>query len=293
MTAQIFAIIAPVLLIAAMGYAWARAKMPFDTNMVSSLVFHVGGPCLLLSQLLKHRLDLSVMADIIAAGALVMLLTGICAVLFLRALGWSARAYLPAMIFPNCGNMGLPLCLFAFGDIGLALAVAYFALTSILQFSVGIAVASGRVELVTLLRNPMMWTLIVALILLGADQTLPLWIMNTLETAGGLTIPLMLLSLGTSLATLTAKGIGRAFIFSAFRIGGGFAAAVGVVALLDLEGASRGAVIIQSAMPTAVFNYLFASRYGNAPGEVAGIVLVSTLASFATLPLLLVFVLGT
>lgn len=292
MNAQIFAIIAPVFIIAAVGFGWARLKMPFDTAMVSSLVFHVGGPCLLMSQLLKHRLDLAVMADIIAGGAVTMLLTGSLAVLFLRVMGLPLRNFLPAVIFPNCGNMGLPLCLFAFGESGLALAVAYFAFASVMQFSLGASIASGQMRLSALARNPMIWSLAVAVGLLATGQTLPLWVMNTLTTGSGLMIPLMLLSLGTSLATLSAQGLGRAAVLAALRLGGGFAAAVAAVAILNLEGAARGVVLIQGTMPAAVFNYLFAARYNNAPGEVAGIILVSTVVSFATLPLLIAYVLG-
>jgi len=40
-----------------------------------------------------------------------------------------------------------------------------------------------------------------------------------------------------------------------------------------------------------VFNYLFAARYDTLPAEVAGTVMISTVLSFASLPLLLVFVL--
>jgi hypothetical protein len=292
MTAQIFAIIAPVFLIAAIGYVWARQKMPFDHNMVSALVLHIGAPCLLLSQLLTHRVDLDVMAEIIVAGVAVILLTAVAGLAVLKIIGKPVRAYLPAMMFPNVGNMGLPLCLFAFGDMGLALAVAYFAVTSLFQFSLGIGIARGHFDANLFLRNPVLWTLPLALALLGTDTTLPTWIMNTLSTAGSFAIPLMLMSLGTSLATLSVQGLGRAVLFSAFRLGAGFVVALAVVTALGLEGPARGAILIQSAMPTAVFNYLFAVRYDNSPGDVAGIVLVSTVMSFITLPLLLMFVLA-
>ena len=54
---------------------------------------------------------------------------------------------------------------------------------------------------------------------------------------------------------------------------------------------ARGVLIIQSGMPVAVFNYLFSAVYNRAPGEVAGMVLLSTLISFASLPLLLLLAL--
>ena len=49
MPQQIFAIIAPVLLIALVGYVWRRQRMPFDTAMITDLVTYVGAPCLLFS----------------------------------------------------------------------------------------------------------------------------------------------------------------------------------------------------------------------------------------------------
>ena len=54
---------------------------------------------------------------------------------------------------------------------------------------------------------------------------------------------------------------------------------------------ARGVLIVQSSMPVAVFNCLFAQRNQRAPEEVAGLVVISTALSFVTLPLLLWYVL--
>ena len=293
MIIQVFAIIAPVFLIAAIGYAWARAKMPFDSAMVSALVFNVGAPCLLVSQLLSRPIDIAAMSQIVMACLAVMALTACVAIAALWARGLSFRAYLPPLIFPNVGNMGMPLCLFAFGDVGLSLALAYFAVTALLQFSIGVGISSGRFNARTVFANPVLWAMALTVTLTMTETKLPVWAMDTLSTLGGFAIPLMLMSLGTSLATLSVHGLGRAFGFSIFRIAGGFLAALAVVSLLGLEGPARGAVLIQSAMPTAVFNYLFAIQYNNKPDDVAGIILISTVLSVLTLPLLLAFVLGS
>ena len=50
-----------------------------------------------------------------------------------------------------------------------------------------------------------------------------------------------------------------------------------------------GVLVMQSAMPVAVFNYLFAVRANRSPEAVASLVLCSTLLSFVFLPLLLVW----
>ena len=53
----------------------------------------------------------------------------------------------------------------------------------------------------------------------------------------------------------------------------------------------RGVLIIESAMPLAVFNFLLAARYDRHPEDIAGAILVSTVLSFLTMPALLLFVL--
>ena len=56
-----------------------------------------------------------------------------------------------------------------------------------------------------------------------------------------------------------------------------------------MTGTARAALILQASMPVAVYNYLFAQMWDNEPAEIAGLVVVSTLLSVATIPLLLAF----
>jgi predicted permease len=292
MISDILAIITPVMVIVLIGYLWERRGLPFDNTMVTLLVINIGTPCLLLNSVLTNRPDLAVMARISAAAVLVMVLTAVVAWVALRVMDLPMRAFLPAMVFGNTGNIGLPLCLFAFGPAGLALAIAYFATQSILQFSLGISLASGQMSWRRLFTSPALIAILIGCGLIYIDFALPRWVMNTLATLGNVTIPLMLMSLGTSLASLKVVGLHRSVGFSVFRLAGGFALSLVAVWMLHLEGAARGAVIIQSTMPSAVFNYLFAARYDNRPAEVAGIVFISTIFSFLALPLLMAFVLN-
>ncbi|MBX7198927.1 MAG: AEC family transporter [Rhodospirillaceae bacterium] len=289
---DILAIIAPVMIISLAGYLWQRCGMPFDQNMVAALVINVGTPCLLLNAILANRPDLIVMARISAATILVLVLTGVVAWGILRVAALPVRVFLPAMVFGNTGNVGLPLCLFAFGPAGLALAVAYFATQSVLQFSIGQGIASGQVSARSVFRSPALYAIALGCALIAGDIALPRFLMNSISTVAGLAIPLMLLSLGVSLASLSVVGLRRSVLVSLFCVGGGFAVGLAASWAMGLEGAARGAVVVQSAMPSAVFNYLFAARYDNRPAEVAGIVVISTLLSFLTLPLLMAFVLS-
>jgi predicted permease len=285
---QIFAIlidvVVPVFLVAAVGYIWARRGKPFDPTFVAMLVTLVGTPCLVIDSLTTSGLQPAALGSISLAAALChshALALGYGAVRLLRQ---PANVYLPALVFANTGNMGLPLTLFAFGQTGLALSIAYFTIASLANFTLGQAIAAKGIALGDMLRMPLIWAIVVAMILAATGWTLPATISRAVHILGGLTVPLMLLSLGYSLAKLKITSLSRGVIFSLVRLLGGFAIGWGVASLLGLEGLARGVVVTQSCMPAAVYNYMFASRYGNGPEEVAGLVVLSTLLSLLLLP---------
>ncbi|MFO1059829.1 MAG: AEC family transporter [Dongiaceae bacterium] len=291
MFAQLAAIIAPVLLCAAIGFGWARLGRPFDSTFATSLATLVGTPALIGSTLTRYRLDPASLAEIgLAALAAFACFMAIAAAV-LKLLRLPLPVYLPSLVFPNAGNMGLPLCLFAFGDAGLALAIVYFAIFSVLNFTVGVAITSGSLAPGRLLRLPLIYVVAAAIgiDLLGIE--LPAWFANTLQLLAGLTIPLMLLALGVSLARLKLGNVWRSLGLAVLRLALGIGVGLGLGLALGLSDRARGVLLIQSAMPVAVFNYLFAAVYGRAPGEVAGLVLLSTLLSFLSLPLLLLLAL--
>lgn len=284
---DIVAVMAPVFLIAVLGYGWARAKLPYSGPFITTFMINVATPCLVFATLLRLRFEAAELVRIAGASLACLTLAAAVAFTILRLSGQRLRIYLPALIFPNAGNMGMPLCLFAFGEAGLGLAVVFFAVLAVAQFTLGPAIAAGRLDLQQMARTPLVYAVALALLLQLLGLELPRWAANTTRLLGDCAVPLMLLSLGVALASLRIAGLGRAAVMSVLRLAIGFAVGVTVATALGLEGTIRGVVILESAMPVAVFNYLWAVRYDTAPEEVAGMVLGSTLLSFATLPLLL------
>ena len=281
---------APVFLIAALGYGWARAGLPYSGPFITTFMINVATPCLVFATLLRLRFEATELAIVAGASVACLTLSAGIAFLILRLSGLSQRIYLPALIFPNSGNMGMPLCLFAFGETGLGLAVVFFAVLAVAQFTLGPAIAAGRLDLRQMLRTPLVHAVALALLLQALGVDLPRWAANTTMLLGDCAVPLMLVSLGVALASLRIAGIGRALAMSALRLGMGFTVGLAVATAMGLEGTVRGVVMLESAMPVAVFNYLWAVRYNTAPEEVAGMVLGSTVLSFFTLPLLLLAV---
>lgn len=280
-------VVTPVFLIALGGYIWARTRQPFDHVLITRLVTLIGAPSLVFSTLTGMTLSLDAIARVGAAALACLFAAGAVGAATLRLAGMPLRVYLPALTFPNVGNIGLPVCLFAFGREGMALAMVYFAVTTLAQFTLGPAIAAGRINIKSLLKVPFIHAVIAAGAVLALGLAVPQWLSNTLNLLSGITIPLMLMSLGVALAELRAAHFGRAAALSAMRIGLGVACGFAAAAAFGLDGASRGVVVIESSMPAAVFNYLFARMHGNRPDEVAGIILVSTLMAVVTLPLIL------
>ena len=177
--------------------------------------------------------------------------------------------------------MGLPLCLFAFGDEGLALGIAFFTVTSVGNFTLGVWLASGDISPSRLLRTPLICAAAAGVIFLAAGVKPPLWLANTTELIGDFTIPAILIALGVALAQMRVENLGRAVLVGVLRLVLGFAIGLALAHLFGFEGTARGVIILQCTMPVAVYNFLFAQRYDNLPSDVAGGVVISTTISFS------------
>lgn len=280
-------IIAPVLFCAGLGYFWARAGKPFDTQMVTSLVTTVTTPCLIVATLGKTDLDMDALIEVGGVAILVMLCTLFLATLIIKLSGQPFRVFLPSLSFPNTGNMGIPLCMLAFGESGLALSLAWMMIYSVGHFSMGMAIVSGKGFSLSLFRHPILLSVFLAVAMVGLDLQLPEWLFNTVSLIGDVTIPLMLITLGVSLSQLKIHHAGKGAAFAALRLLIGFSVGLLVVEILDLEGPLRGVALIESTMPVAVFNYLLARAFNRGTEEVAAMVVLSTLMAFLMLPFLL------
>lgn len=289
MIQQLASILAPLFVCIAVGWGWARAGQPFDTAGIASLVTLIGAPCLVFHTLVVIDIETAQLAQV--GLATLVLLAGFAAVGFiaLRVAGLPQLTYLPPLLFPNIGNVGLPLCLFAFGQEGLALAVVIFAVMVVFNFTVGIWMYSGSRSPVPALLSPIVHATWLALALRLTDVTVPVPVVETARLLGEFTIPIMLLTLGVSLARLRVAAVWRSVWLSCLRIGMGVVLGAALAAVFRFDGVVRGVFILQASMPVAVFTYLFAVRYQREPEEAAGLVVVSTVLSLLTLPILLLW----
>lgn len=290
MDKDLVATLVPLFALIAIGFGWERLRRPYDTQLISNLVMTIGAPCLVFSTLSKLQLKPATLLTMGAATALCLTLLTTAGLVTVGVARLPMRTYLPPLIFGNVGNLGLALCFFAFGKEGLALAIVYYAISSALLFTLGSWLWSGSTRPQLFFQIPVIYAVFLSIPVILFHWSVPLWLSRPITLIGQITIPLMLVTLGVSLAKLKIQRVKRVATFSVLRLALGFGAGVAAAQILDLQGAARDVTVLESTMPVAVFNYVFAARYEREPEEIAGVVVVSTLLSLLALPALLHYV---
>ena len=291
MLTEILSVVAPLFICAGIGFVWGRLDKPFDAEMMTGLALHLGVPCLVFSTLTTLEISPVAFGKMAGAYTLALVLFMILAAVLTRLLKLEPRAFIPALTFRNSGNLGLPVCLFAFGEAGLAYGIGCFVIASLAGLTVGRGIYAGSTASEALFRNPIVYAIAISVVFMAAGIKPPAWIANTVDIVSGMAIPLMVVSLGVAISRIRVVGIGRAAALSALELAVGFGVGVALSDLFGLTGVARGVLILQCAMPVAVHNYVFAQFYRRSPETVAGMVVVSTLFACFSLPAVLWFVL--
>jgi len=208
---------------------------------------------------------------------------------FVTIFNLGLRTYLMPLIVGNTGNLGFPLCLFAFGDPGFGYAIVVFALTSIVAFTIGIRVVAGEGSPMQILKEPLVMGTILGLIFMWQGWETPDFLTSSLVLIGQMAIPMMLITLGVAVARLEITDVKKSFLISLCKIFFGITAAILVGFIFDLPKLAISVLILQFSMPVAVTSYLLAEKYGADANAVAGLVVVSTLITVGISPILIAF----
>jgi predicted permease len=190
--------------------------------------------------------------------------------------------------FPNLGNYGLPVVVLAFGQAGLAIGTLVLAVQSVYALTLAVIIASSghgsiRSSVGQVVRQPVIYAVVAAIVLNLAHVTMPAFIMSALTLPAQASIPVMLLVLGMNFAGTTRieqPALVGIAVFTRLVIG----PAIGwlIVEALGVGGVARGVLLVGSAMPTGVFTILTATQYNARPRFVADVVVAGTLPSIVT-----------
>ena len=280
-------IVSPVFLLAGVGFVWVRAGFEYRIEFVTRLAMTLAVPCLIFTALMKTEADLGALFNLTLAAICAYAAVGVAGWVLFKALGMNLRTYLAPFIFGNTGNLGIPLALFAFGQPGLERAVVLLAVSAVLSFTFGIWLVAGRGSFLKILKEPMIGATLLGALFLWQGWETPRFLTNTLDLAGQMAIPMMLITLGVAVGRLSPGRVSVAIVLSVIKLVVCAAIAWGIGLAFNLDDVSFGVLVLQIATPVAVTAYLLAEKYGADSQSVAGFVVVSTLISVAGLPLLL------
>jgi predicted permease len=280
--------VGPVFLIVLLGW-WLAGRSRMDLPTLANLALMVTSPALMFSVLGGAEVDLESWGVLVGGTLWIAMGTAALAALYLWFAGSGQRGLLLPAIFWNAGNLPLPLARLAWGDAGLEAAAVIFVTVAILNSTVGLWIAKGEGGLSEIARMPLAYGSIGGLALAISGQTLPRVIMEPIEMLGAMAIPLLLLSLGMHLRTLAVRDVRHTVVIVAIRVAGGAICAALFISLFDVSGVERKVLLLASIMPAAVINVIIAQRYSRDPSLVASAVVLGTLVSLVTVPLVLYF----
>lgn len=283
-------ITAPVFILAAVGFIWVKLGFEYRVEFVTRFAMTLAVPCLIFTALMGTQIDAAALAALSLAALAAYVMVTLAMALLVWAGRLDRRTYLAPLIFGNTGNLGLPLALFAFGDIGLDYAVVVFAVMAIISFTFGVWLVSDSGSPLKVVKEPVVAATVLGAVFLWQGWQTPTFLTNAMDLIGQMAIPLMLITLGVAVARLRPGTFSLSTLLSALKVAlcVGCAAFAGV--MFDLDSTALAVLIVQVATPVAVTSYLLAEKYGADADSVAGLVVVSTLMSVVTLPLILAFV---
>lgn len=288
----VFNVVLPVALIVLIGYVVGR-RFTFDLGTLSRLSLYVLAPALSFNSMYKAQLGAGDAVKIFLAFGLSTFLLIITARGVSRATRQdeaAERSLVATTIFPNVGNFGLSLTLFALGDAGLERGLVTFACGALLTFGLGPALVSGegfRRGVKTTVKLPMIWALIAGVALRALGITLPIGVASSVNLLAGATIPMLLILLGLQISQSRISVEKSDWIAVVLRLGVGPIAAYTAGRIVGLDSLALKVLVLQTCTPTAVNALLVAAEFGGDARKAARIVVLTSIVSLASIPIVM------
>ena len=281
----------PVFFIIGIGYYLGNKNPNINTDFITTFAGNVGTPAMIFYTITTTGVTLSVFTEYFIYALVIIGGFSFVGILFLLLLKKDFISELPPLILPNTGNMGIPICLFAYGTAGLGVASAIASVVILLHFTLGVLLAKKSFSLEILIKNMPIYGIIVSVIFLYFEWDVPGYLENTTFLLTYATIFLVLMSLGIALSRLKVVSWTHASILGAVRVIIGPIIGFGLIKFLNLNGFAAGVLLIQSCMPSAVLTYLVGSMYSEKKvvDSVASVIVTSTIMSFVTIPIVVFY----
>ena len=291
---KLFEVVFPVFFVIGIGYYLGKKNPKIDTKFITNFAANIGTPAMVIYAVTSTGINFEIFRDYFWYYLLAILSFSIVGIINLYLIKTKdIIRELPPLIFPNTGNMGLPICMFAYGSQGLGVSASITSLIILMHFTVGVFLADRKFNLDVIIKNPPFYAIIFSAVVLFYKIEMPVFVINTTEWLMYTTIFLILMSLGIALTRLKVFSFNKALISSFTRMFIGPLIGIGLILIFNLKGFAAGVLLIQCSMPSAVLNYLVGSIYSpkKVVDSVASTIVVSTIMSFITIPIVVYFAL--
>ncbi len=273
----------PVFLLVAAGFLFAHWKK-ISLTAVTEIIVYLGTPSLVFGSLASKPLQPADIAVLFTGILIIFAAVGLLIRLYFFCFRFHSRGFALPTLFMNAGNMGIPLALFAFGQAGFQRATLMFVMITFLQYSLGIYILNGHSNWTEIFRLPLIYAAVAGLCVNLAQIEIPELLLQPVTMLGQATIPIMLISLGCRLYQVESLQWGHALGGALLRIVGGFVSANIAAHWIGAEGVNRQVLLLYGSLPAAVVNFILTEKYRQDPVLAASIVVLSTLISVVTVP---------
>ena len=161
---KLFEVLFPVFLIIGIGYWYGKKDPKFNTKFITTFAGNFGLPSIIFYSLTTTNISFELFLKFSYYITLYVGVFAIIGLIILKILNKDIYRLLPPLILPNTGNMGMPLCLFAYGKLGLAIATSITAMILVFHFSLNILLASKKFSIKPLLNCIPVYALFISLL---------------------------------------------------------------------------------------------------------------------------------
>ncbi|MCI1858428.1 MAG: AEC family transporter [Sporolactobacillus sp.] len=285
----------PVLLIFAGGFLLQKI-FRLDIKPITTMAVYLLLPLLVFETFYKQPIDsrflMIFLVTVLIMFALITLVFLIIKVFHINK--DSIGALMLSTVFPNSGNFGIPVVLFAFGHQGFLYGMPVMIIHNVLMGTFGVYFAAGgkggfRTAMRTVLSQPSNYAVIIGIAMQQLHLPVPSTIYQSIRLVGDTTIPIIMVVLGMQLATVRLKTIvgGKIGLVLLLRLIVSPLIAWGLCAAFGFSPVLSAVMVVLAAMPSAANTTMYAIQFDAQPAFVSSCTFLTTIVSFPTLAVLL------
>jgi predicted permease len=304
---HILQVLAPVMLLIALGAGLAGIKFLGRSFIgeLNRLAFWIALPALIFRSAAhagSPSLSTLTLIGVMSAATVLTLIVAWVVARVARIPAASRGTFIASSFFGNLAYIGIPILAHSLGRIALGdapelLASSVIIMTAMIVINNALAVGlfqRGKLEPLVLARhialNPLVIAGILGILVGMSGHPIPVVFDQVLRTLGAVAVPTALLCIGGALEMTPLRGrLSWIAGAAALQVVAFPLIAWGICHLVGLSPADTRVVSIFCACPTAAVAYTMASQMGGDESLAAGTIAVTTVASFASLAMVLAF----